>query len=239
MIMNVNQMYVVFLLVLIGIFVTLTVKGAIRGRKEFRTEQMRCKRYVHMILNIWIATLVVFAMMFIGNITLANIGFRGVNFNHNRWFTVITLVLSGLLLLQSVTQLISSKEAKEKMIQALSEDPEVMDLLPRTKREKCLWFWVSFTAGTTEEILYRGFLVFLLQTIFVGISPLLIILTASLAFGIAHFYQGVKGIIKTGIVGAVLMSLFLVTDSLLLPMILHFIVDFSTIAILSPEGSKI
>ena len=109
-------------------------------------------------------------------------------------------------------------------------------LLPRTKKEKRLWSLISITAGTCEKIIYRGFLVFLLQTIFPGISIILIILITFAAFGIAHLYQGLQGIIGTGVMGVLFVSLFLVTGSLVLPMLLHFIIDFSSTFVLSEKN---
>ena len=44
-------------------------------------------------------------------------------------------------------------------------------------------------------------------------------------FGLAHWYQGRLGVLATGAVGAVLTQLYLTTGSLLLPMVLHVLID--------------
>ena len=44
-------------------------------------------------------------------------------------------------------------------------------------------------------------------------------------FGLAHWYQGRLGMLATGVLGAVLTQLYLTTGSLLLPMVLHVLID--------------
>ena len=48
---------------------------------------------------------------------------------------------------------------------------------------------------------------------------------ASLVFGLGHAYQGWKGMLLTGVVGAFLAVLYLVSGSLIAPMILHALMD--------------
>ncbi|WP_169818043.1 CPBP family intramembrane glutamic endopeptidase [Caryophanon latum] len=43
--------------------------------------------------------------------------------------------------------------------------------------------------------------------------------------GLAHYYQGWKGILATGIAGYALFNIYIASGSLLLPIILHFIID--------------
>jgi membrane protease YdiL (CAAX protease family) len=66
----------------------------------------------------------------------------------------------------------------------------------------------------------------------------LIVLIQSILFGISHLYQGIQGIVMTAVAGALFMCLFLVTDSLILPMALHFFVDFSNTFSLSEKEIK-
>src|SRR6185312_5823319 len=70
-------------------------------------------------------------------------------------------------------------------------------LLPHTPGELRWFMALSVTAGVCEELLYRGYLTWLVAS-FVGL-PASVALVA-IAFGGAHAYQGVSGIIKTGLV---------------------------------------
>jgi membrane protease YdiL (CAAX protease family) len=237
-------MYIVFLALLIIFKIVLSVLGALEEKKlkgVVITEKIRCKSYCQMLAILWGATFAVFIMSFIGNIGFADIGFRPINFNKNIWFTVIVLVLGGLVLVFSLYRIIfslTSAKYREKIKKAFVDDDGASVVVPRTKKEKRLFSLVSLTAGICEEIIYRGFVVFLFHVIFPDIPIALIIIIPSVLFGIGHLYQGLQGVISTGIIGALFMCLFLVTDSLILVMFLHFILDFSSTFLLSEDQAK-
>lgn len=95
-------------------------------------------------------------------------------------------------------------------------------LLPRTRRELHRFYLVGVTAGICEEVLWRGFLLWYLQLLMPMWAAVLL---ATLWFGAAHAYQGAEFIPRVTLVGAVLMMLFLLTGSLLIPVIVHIAVD--------------
>jgi CAAX protease family protein len=95
-------------------------------------------------------------------------------------------------------------------------------LLPRTAAELRWFELVSITAGVCEELLYRGFLIWYLSH-WMSIVPAAFL--AAAIFGIAHLYQGIGGILRTGALGGFLASIYLLTRSLYLPMVLHFLAD--------------
>lgn len=98
-------------------------------------------------------------------------------------------------------------------------------LLPRTTPERRLFTVVGVTAGVCEEWLYRGFLLAVVSAVGGGLSTLVLVLLGAAAFGLAHAYQGVAGIVTTGVLGGVMAALYLGTGSLLLPVVLHALVD--------------
>ncbi|MEU2349337.1 CPBP family intramembrane glutamic endopeptidase [Modestobacter sp. NPDC049651] len=100
-----------------------------------------------------------------------------------------------------------------------------MALLPRTRAERQLFAAVGVTAGVCEEWLYRGFFLALLSALFQGLPTVVLVLVAAAAFGLAHVYQGVTGIVTTGVLGGVLAAVYLGTGSLLLPVLLHAVID--------------
>ena len=233
-------MYIVFLALVVIFKFVLTITSALDSKKSkgiAMTDEKRFKFYRNGIVGLWCIAIAVFFMSFIGNIGFADIGFRPISFSQNIWFTVITLILSGLLLIFCLYRIIAPfliKNYREKIKKDIAGVEG--DILPRTKKERRLFALVSFSAGTCEEIFYRGFVAFLLQAVFPGIPIFLIVLIPSVLFGIAHTYQGLQGVISTGIVGAFFMCVFLVTGgSLILPMVLHFLLDFSSTFLLSEE----
>jgi membrane protease YdiL (CAAX protease family) len=143
---------------------------------------------------------------------------------------MLTLTCSAAL----ANPMVSAKQ-REKAKNQIKDGEGVGMMIPRTKKEKRWFTLVSLSAGICEEIIYRGFLVFLILAVFPGLPVWLVIIVPGVIFGLGHFYQGPKGILTTGALGVVLMSVFIVTDSLLLGMALHFLMDFSSTFILSAE----
>jgi membrane protease YdiL (CAAX protease family) len=52
-----------------------------------------------------------------------------------------------------------------------------------------------------------------------------LVAVGAVAFGLAHAYQGIAGIVTTGVLGGVMAGLYLGTGSLLLPVLLHTLID--------------
>jgi len=95
-------------------------------------------------------------------------------------------------------------------------------LMPRTPRDMRWFFALSFTAGVCEEILYRGFLWWYFQ-IWLGAIPAAI--ATAVVFGVGHSYQGWRGVLQTGAAGAFLAAVYLLSGSLVMPMLLHVLMD--------------
>lgn len=103
--------------------------------------------------------------------------------------------------------------------------PAVAALVPRTVPERRWFAAVAVTAGCCEELLYRGLLFAVLSALAPGLPGWLLVLIGGVAFGMAHAYQGASGVVATGAVGAVLTALYLLSGSLLLPILVHVAVD--------------
>ncbi|TFV82992.1 CPBP family intramembrane metalloprotease [Blastococcus sp. CT_GayMR20] len=98
-------------------------------------------------------------------------------------------------------------------------------LLPRTAGERRLFTVVGVTAGVCEEWLYRGFFLAVVAALAGGLPTGALVLVAAVAFGLAHAYQGMAGIVTTGVLGGVMAAVYLQTGSLLLPVLLHAVID--------------
>jgi membrane protease YdiL (CAAX protease family) len=108
-----------------------------------------------------------------------------------------------------------------------SEPPgsATLALLPRTAAERRLFTLVGVTAGVCEEWLYRGFFLAVVSALAGGPGDGVLVVVAAVAFGLAHAYQGRAGIVTTGVLGGVMAALYLGTGSLLLPVLLHVLID--------------
>jgi membrane protease YdiL (CAAX protease family) len=110
-------------------------------------------------------------------------------------------------------------ERKRKIVE---KNARAFEIAPSNARQLLYFVGLSVTAGVTEELLYRGFLIWSL-TAYMNI--VLAAVLASALFGLGHAYQGVSGIVKTGGVGLVMAILYIGSGTILLPMILHVFVD--------------
>jgi membrane protease YdiL (CAAX protease family) len=108
-----------------------------------------------------------------------------------------------------------------------SEPPAhaTLALLPRTPGERRLFTVVGVTAGVCEEWLYRGFFLAVVAALAGGLPTAVLVVVAAVAFGLAHAYQGPTGIVVTGLLGGVMAAVYLQTGSLLLPVLLHAVID--------------
>lgn len=108
-----------------------------------------------------------------------------------------------------------------------SEPPAqaTLALLPRTTAERRLFTLVGVTAGVCEEWLYRGFFLAVVAALAGNPSTSVLVVVAALAFGLAHAYQGLVGIVTTGLLGGIMAAVYLQTGSLLVPVLLHAVID--------------
>nr|WP_205254365.1 CPBP family intramembrane glutamic endopeptidase [Halorubellus sp. JP-L1] len=90
--------------------------------------------------------------------------------------------------------------------------------------------WVILLGGvlpvvaTFEELLFRGVLVGAFAA-GAGVSPWLLVVPASILFGLGHGTQGRMGVVVTTALGAVLAAAFVVTGSLLVVVVAHYLVN--------------
>jgi membrane protease YdiL (CAAX protease family) len=115
----------------------------------------------------------------------------------------------------------------------LDEIPAVGDiraLLPRVRGELKYGAALGLQAGLFEELLFRLALPALLFGI-VGNGPLAFGL-ACLMFGMLHLYQGAPGILVATLLGLVFAALYVLTGSIVAPIVLHALVDLRSLVLI-------
>jgi len=96
--------------------------------------------------------------------------------------------------------------------------------IPLTAHERVVYTLAALSVAICEEVVFRGWLMDVLHGV-AGLTGGTLILTAALLFGLGHYAAGYLGILITGLIGLVLCGLYVATGSLLVPIILHFLID--------------
>ena len=102
---------------------------------------------------------------------------------------------------------------------------ELSYLLPHAPDEAAWFTALAVTAGICEELLYRGYLVWVLQP-WLGAAGAMA--ASVLLFGLGHGYQGKKQFVKATLAGAVMGAIVIVTGWLVPAMIVHALIDVSS-----------
>lgn len=108
-------------------------------------------------------------------------------------------------------------------------------LLPTTERERRWSVAIALSAGVWEELAYRGLLAEVVRTVFPTWPWLPVALVTGAVFGLAHLYQGPRGVVLTGLLGVALGSIVASTGSLLPAMVVHALIDLRSLTIIGWE----
>jgi len=103
------------------------------------------------------------------------------------------------------------------------ESPVLLHVLPRSRAERLAFVGLAITAGITEELIFRGFLITALGSA-VG-SAWFAAALSSLVFGFLHGYQDVPGMLRAGVLGFGLALPFMMSGSLLPSILAHAAYD--------------
>ncbi len=122
---------------------------------------------------------------------------------------------------------------------AVRHNPKVatVNLLPQSAWETVVFSLVlSPAAGVGEEVIYRGFLQWLI-TAATG-DPISAVATQAVLFGMAHLYQGGIGILRTFTIGLVLGWGTLVSGSLVPAIVAHTLLDIASGIVRVPAPTR-
>jgi uncharacterized protein len=147
------------------------------------------------------------------------------------WTTSILTVLVILLLWSGARMRPKAEKIRVRFQESLGM------LFPDSPQERSWFGALSIGAGISEELVYRGFLMYYLGEYVPHINTLEKILLTSLVFGLAHVYQGWKRAIPTGIAGMAFAVMYVFSGSLLLSAVVHAAADWRMLLILPPQES--
>ena len=107
---------------------------------------------------------------------------------------------------------------------------DIAAMLPRNRRELGLGAALSVNAGVVEEVAFR----LALPAVLFGAtgSAVVAVLGTVVLFGLLHVYQGIAGVVGSAVVGALFMLAYLVSGSILLPIVLHALFDLRSMVLI-------
>lgn len=195
--------------------------------REIAVDPTARSRYYRrrLIINKWLWLVVISILLLFGFAPISTLGLQA----PASWGPTLWLLAEVVILLPIIHVVQLRTIAKKRRTGLLQLILAIKELLPHTSHERLLWILASITAGICEEIVFRGFLplYFLHLGTFFGfqVSYLTAVILSTVLFGFAHLYQGWKGVLATGLLGALFAYLYAYTGSLILPIIIHILID--------------
>ena len=100
-----------------------------------------------------------------------------------------------------------------------------------------IFIWIS--AGFIEELIWRGYLINRLSDVFgkTRLASVFAILCSSALFGIAHYYQGLSGMLLTGATGLIFSIAFLLGNRNIWPLVItHGLINSLSFSLMYLNG---
>lgn len=135
---------------------------------------------------------------------------------------VLGLALMAIGLQPQRRQLAGAPEAVERLRSRLEG---VQKLMPASRAEWPRFVALALTAGICEELLFRGFVMWALAQALPDYWQAA--LAQGVLFGLAHAYQGPRGVFLTTMVGLFLAGVVWITGSLWPAMLVHALIDLN------------
>lgn len=182
--------------------------------------RLRPRLYIEAIVLQWVMAAIALHPLFLRDADYSQLGLRITLPDLPRLAAGLGLVILALLALawqrQSIKRLPEGRAMVREAVQRFAF------LMPRTRNERILWVVVSLHAGICEELFFRGYMFSVLNSFGPWWAAAI---AAALLFGMGHAYQGIRGVVGTGIIGVVAIGLYLLTGSLWVGMLAHVVYD--------------
>jgi len=111
-----------------------------------------------------------------------------------------------------------------------------LKVFPQDNGERWAFFALVATVAVCEEFIYRGFIQHVFQS-WSGDYAIAGVVGSAVMFGLAHLYQGKRGLISTFVIGGLFSVVRYGTGSLFPPLVAHFVADLMA-GLLAPRAIR-
>lgn len=197
-------------------------EGRDRARIQNGESGARLGVYNKVLLHLWALTAVTITMWLLSGRDLDMLGLgMGVE-GWRSWVAWGLTAVGAAYFIYTVVSTAASSKTRATIRAQIGEAGELDLIRPETPSEFKRFNWVALTAGITEEIIFRGFLI--------GVLSLFMPLPAAAAIAVAvfvvgHAYQGMAGMLRILPISIGLTVIFLLSGSLWPCIILHALTD--------------
>ena len=181
----------------------------------------RSGKYTQTLVEEWILAAAVLALTFRFARPLSTLGLVAPH-GWRLWLGVALPLTYLALIVVQARALAAKPESQAKLRQKLEP---LRALIPHTPGEFRLFVPLCVTAGICEELLFRGYLVWVLQS-WIGLWAAAGV--SMVSFGVGHAYQGFKFGVRAFYAGVFMGLLALATRSILPGMALHALIDLGS-----------
>jgi len=152
---------------------------------------------------------------------IREMGLQLPNMEQALWVVALTLAFWGAYAWNTWRQIGTPEALEETRAQWRSKTP----FMPANRKEYRWFILMAFTAGICEEILFRGFLMTYLQALTYGSPKYQSMVVSSAVFAVLHIYQGREAALKIFAFSMIFGALYILTNSILLSILVHALVD--------------
>lgn len=191
--------------------------------------------YVKSAAMLWAVTGFLLYCFFEGNLSVASpqvlptVSWKG-------WSAIALFVVFIAYLVFVIISMRKNPEVRKQVLDAFNKGGDSLnDILPSSWKEYMLFTaLVSVSAGLCEELIFRWYV---FNFIDVHAHRAVALVVSSLLFGIWHLYLGWQHVIKSAVVGALLCGLYIYTESILIVIVAHILMDIysGTVAIFARQ----
>ena len=198
-----------------------------RNKLELGQPNALLRLFRYSITSLWVCAFVVLVPWMLLDRSWSDLGFR---YEHSLAMMITWGVVALILFAFSAYWMFLKFSSNARMAYqaALAEAPWAQRLMPKTRQEHRTFQMMGITAGITEEIIYRGYLIWALSAL---MTPWLAAFISYVLFVLMHGYQGKSGMMQVAVIGAIVTVLYLVTQSLYPVILLHIGIDLLAAAI--------